>query len=60
MSMGNLLGVPLLRPAVMATRTPPSDDRREDGPSVGIAHPTVVPVNFDSETTPDAEDRDEE
>ncbi|WP_259370014.1 hypothetical protein [Natronoarchaeum philippinense] len=44
----------------MATRTPPSDDRREDGPSVGIAHPTVVPVNFDSETTPDAEDRDEE
>jgi len=55
MSMGNLLGVtPLLRDE-MATRTPPSDDRREDGPSVGMAHPTVVPVNFETEATDDEE-----
>jgi len=55
MSMGNLLGVtPLLRDE-MATRTPPSDDRREDGPSVGMAHPTVVPVNFDPRATDDEE-----
>jgi len=56
MSMGNLLGItPLLRDE-MATRTPPSDDGNEDGPSVGMAHPTVVPINFETE---DDEDSDE-
>jgi len=56
MSMGNLLRVtPLLRDE-MATRTPPSDDRREDGPSVGMAHPTVVPVNFETDDERSDED----
>ncbi|GAA0661718.1 hypothetical protein GCM10009020_02470 [Natronoarchaeum mannanilyticum] len=55
MIMGNLLGVAGLLRYEMATRTPPSDDRREDGPSVGMAHPTVVPVNFDPEATDDEE-----
>lgn len=35
----------------MATRTPPSNGPPEsdDERGVGIAHPTVVPVNFDPE-----------
>lgn len=56
MSMGNFIPVGVLVPNVMATSEHPS--RSSDStpeapePGAGIAHPTVVPTNFD----PDAPD----
>jgi hypothetical protein len=54
MIMGNLLRDKDVPPTVMATNsgrgTDPDPDA-EEGPVPGIAHPTVVPSNYDDEDT---------
>ncbi len=60
MSMGNLIRWGTVRSSVMAAPNPsPRESPSADEPSesgLGVAHPTVVPTNFDRD---DSSDRDE-
>ena len=57
MSMGNFIGRGVVRDDVMAASNRPARDADESSDAgVGLAHPTVVPTNFDSDADDGRED----
>lgn len=60
MIMGNLLRVRTVTATVMATNSSHGTDPDAAEQVPGIAHPTVVPTNFDADADGDAEADDDE
>ena len=57
MSMGNLIGRRAVLGDVMAASNRPARDADEPSDAdVGLAHPTVVPTNFDADADDGRED----